>query len=170
MPHWSPEPSNEEVLSPGGSCNTQGTRQGYKLHSRRYQQAGARKRENAKIMSTSPHYLRTSVAAVSAPNQKPAPQAQLHWSSKPDALGAHLPGNGLKSWYAWCEVQTLHPSGRSSGFLVLSWVWVSGWGLFWDCVSPFPTCFNVVFLPFTWSKGVAPSIFRIFFLRKVFHI
>lgn len=51
-------------------------------------------------------------------------------------MGASLPGASLKSWSAWCGVQTPHFSSRSSGFSVLfqfgtHW----GWRLWWVCSS-----------------------------------
>ena len=84
------------------------------------------------------------------------------WLSKPDVLGAHLSGAGLKSCGAWCEIQTLHPSGRSSTFWVPSQLWIdiARVGLQQDCVSALPTCFSVAFLLFAQCEVVTPPVFR----------
>lgn len=89
---------------------------------------------------------------------------QVDWTSELHVLGACLSGAGLKIWDAWCGVQTLCSSGRSSGFLLppsanyglLCWACVS-WQ---DCVSACPTCYDVSSLSFAQGEGVVLPVFR----------
>ena len=47
------------------------------------------------------------------------------WLSKSDSLGIPSPFAGSSGWEAWCGVQNLHNSGRTSLVLLFSSLWVS---------------------------------------------
>ena len=48
-----------------------------------------------------------------------------HWPSRPDSLGIPNPFVGCPGWEAWCVVQNLHNTGRTSLVLLFSSLWVT---------------------------------------------
>lgn len=76
-------------------------------------------------------------------------------------LGASLSGGSHKSWGAIYIVQTLLSSGRSwkLGFPPNYKALCQEWGLWWTCVSAFPTHFDVGILSVLWSVGVTQLAF-----------
>ena len=50
---------------------------------------------------------------------------QNHWSSRSDSLGIPNPFVRSPSWEAWCGVQNLHNSARTSLALLFSRLWVT---------------------------------------------
>lgn len=71
---------------------------------------------------------------------------------------------------AQCGVQILCSSeSKAVGFEFLPYCGLLcwGWGLWWNCIPAFATCFHVGLLSFTQCIGVIKTVFQ-FFSEKVF--
>lgn len=84
------------------------------------------------------------------------------WFSELDV--AHLSGGSLNSWVVQCGIQTLHSSGRNSGFWIPSCLWLPSLG--WCLGQASPTYFDVNLYLFTQCWGVAQTVFRCFFFYR----
>ena len=58
-------------------------------------------------------------SGVYFPQPSSSPESKLCWPSKPNVLGAHLPGAGLPGWGAQCGAQTLCSLGRTSAIVII---------------------------------------------------
>ena len=94
------------------------------------------------------------------------PVIKYWWLSKSDSLGIPSPFAGSLGWEAWCGVQNLHNSGRTSLVLLFSSLWVSYLaGMVFHCIVIVPLLLFIGASPLSLDVGylflVGSSVFQL---------
>ena len=84
-------------------------------------------------------FVPSKTGSLCFPQSSGRPTVKSHWPSRLDSLGIPSPFVGSPGWEAWCGVQNLHTSVRTSLVLLFSSLWVThlaGMGLDFIVIAP----------------------------------